>query len=168
MIARRAKAEVLVEEAKEEEVGKSKDAKLKQAEKEYVALMKDVETVKRKKKGLLAIGDQAPENTSKKQKTEELGDKEAEPSKKTAHSGKRGGRTVRVMPDRFLKKPTQGTTGDNNKRRSHLAKKPVGYIKDQLDKRGHKIPANLLKGPTRLKKIRFSRCYTILIKKLYN
>ena len=65
------------------------------------------------------------------------------------------------MPDRILKKPTQGTTGDNDKRKSHWAKKPVGYIKDQLDKRGHKIPANLLKGPTGLKKDQ-------ILKMLYN
>ena len=139
-----------------------------------------IANVKRRQEEILATtgGEKKPKGSGdnrykkteprKKQKTEELGDKEAEPSKKTAHSGKRGGRIVRVMPDRFLKKPTQGTTGDNDKRRSHWAKKPVSYIKDQLDKRGHKIPANNLKGPTGCKKNNFSRCHTILIKKLYS
>ena len=127
-----------------------------------------IENVKRKQDEILATAtkpkgreDNQYNETEppKKQKIEE-----AEPAKKTARSGKKGGRTVQV---KILKKPTQGTTGDNDKRKSHWAKKPVGYIKDQLDKRGYKIPAKLLKGPTRLKKIRFSRCYTILIKILY-
>ena len=143
MVARREKADLLF-----------KEAKVKQAEKEYDALMKDLETMKRKKKELLAIGDKAPETTStKKQKIEEIGDKEAEPPKKTAHSGrKRGGRTVRVTPDPFLKKPIRGTTGDNDKRRSHWAKQPAGYIKEKLEQIGHKVSAQSLKGPTGLKK----------------
>ena len=67
------------------------------------------------------------------------------------------------MPDRFLKKPPieQGTTTDNDKRKSHWAKKPTGYIKDQLDKRGQNIPAKMLKGPNGLKKPQ-------LLKMLYN
>ena len=143
MVARREKADLLL-----------KEAKVKQADKEYDALMKDLETMKRKKKELLAIGDKAPETTStKKQKIEEIGDKEAEPPKKTAHSGrKRGGSTVRVMPPSFLKKPVRGTTGDNDKRRSHWAKKPVGYIKEKLEQIGHPVSAQSLKGPTGLKK----------------